>query len=664
MADTPTTTSASGTSRFKPFISADTHLPEITVKAVILGVILAVILAGANAYLGLFAGMTVSASIPAAVISMGVLRLFRRSNILENNIVQTCASAGESLAAGVIFTLPALILLGEWGEFNYLQTALIAGFGGILGVLFTVPLRRALIVEQPLQFPEGIACAEVLQTGEKKGEGVKYVVWSAIFAALFKFSQTGLRWIAETTEGAHYLFGRKTLVYAGSNLSPALIGVGYIVGLNIAVLVFIGGALNWLIAIPLITALQGGAPAGIAAADYAGQLWSEQTRYLGVGAMVVGGLWALVKMRHSVFSGIRSGLAVYREKKQQRVYNRLDHDMPMQWVLAIIVLAIIPLFFLYHLLIGTIGMSLSMAVIMIIAGFLFSAVSGYMTGLVGSSNNPISGVTIATILFASLLILLLFGGGHEKSAAAAILIGAVVACSAAIAGDNLHDLKTGHIVGATPWKQQVMLIVGTLTSALVMAPVLNLLLKAYGIGPATAAHPESLTAPQATLMAAVAKGVFEGGLPWGMILIGMVLAAVIIAIDVQLERRGSAFRTPVLAVAIGIYLPFELSVPIFAGGIISWAVKRTLHRRLVHMDKDDRSSIEQRGMLVSSGLITGEALVGILMAIPIVIAGRSDVLAFLGVHDLAVPGIVLLLLMAYVIYRVSTASGRPPVDPQ
>jgi putative OPT family oligopeptide transporter len=591
---------------------------------------------------------------------MGVLRLFRRSNILENNIVQTCASAGESLAAGVIFTLPALILLGEWGEFNYLQTALIAGFGGILGVLFTVPLRRALIVEQPLQFPEGIACAEVLQTGEKKGEGVKYVVWSAIFAAVFKFSQTGLRWIAETTEGAHYLLGRKTLIYAGSNLSPALIGVGYIVGLNIAVLVFIGGALNWLIAIPVIMALHGGAPPGIAAADYAGQLWSDQTRYLGVGAMVVGGLWALVKMRHSVFSGIRSGLAVYREKKQQRAYNRLDHDMPMQWVLAIIVLAIVPLFFLYHLLIGAIGMSLSMAVIMIIAGFLFSAVSGYMTGLVGSSNNPISGVTIATILFASLLILLLFGGGHEKSAAAAILIGAVVACSAAIAGDNLHDLKTGYIVGATPWKQQLMLIVGTLTSALVMAPVLNLLLKAYGIGPATAAHPEALTAPQATLMAAVAKGVFEGGLPWGMILIGMILAVVIIAVDVQLERRGSAFRTPVLAVAIGIYLPFELSVPIFIGGIISWAVKKKLQPRLSGLDKEDRSRIEQRGMLISSGLITGEALVGILMAIPIVIAGRSDVLAVLGIHDLAMPGIVLLIGMAYVIYRVSTRTGRPP----
>jgi putative OPT family oligopeptide transporter len=528
-----------------------------------------------------------------------------------------------------------------------------------LGVLFTVPLRRALIVEQPLQFPEGIACAEVLKTGERGGEGVKYVAWSALFAMVFKFCQTGLQWIAETTEAAHYIFSRKALVYASSNLSPALVGVGYIVGLNIAVLVFAGGVMNWWVAIPLITAIHGGAPAGIAAADYANQVWSDQTRFIGVGAMVIGGLWALVKMRNSVFTGIRSGLTAYKEKKQKADYNRLERDMPMQWVLAIVVVSVIPLFFLYHLLIGSIGMSLSMAVIMIIAGFLFSAVSGYMTGLVGSSNNPVSGVTIATILFASILLLLLFGGGgKEKGAAAAILIGGVVACAVAIAGDNLHDLKTGHIIGATPWKQQVMLIIGTIVSALVMAPVLNLLLKAYGIGPATALHPDSLTAPQATLMAAVSKGVFQGGLPWGMIIIGMALAVLIIMLDIRLERKGSSFRTPVLAVAIGIYLPFELGVPIFAGGIISALVKKKLTKLARNTTDDKMKSIEQRGMLISSGLITGEALVGILMAIPIVISGRSDVLAFLGVHDLALPGILILLGLLYFMYKVSTHQGQ------
>jgi putative OPT family oligopeptide transporter len=332
----------------------------------------------------------------------------------------------------------------------------------------------------------------------------------------------------------------------------------------------------------------------------------------------------------------------------------------MQWVLAVIVLSIIPLFLLYHFLIGHFALSFAMAVIMVVAGFLFSAVSGYMTGLVGSSNNPISGVTIATILFASLLILFLFGSsGNDKGAAAAILIGAVVACAAAIAGDNLHDLKTGYILGATPWKQQLMLIIGTVTSALVMAPVLNLLLHAYGIGPATALHPESLTAPQATLMAAVSRGVFQGGLPWGIIVAGMVLAVVIIAVDLRLERRGSSFRAPVLAIAIGIYLPFELSVPIFLGGIISYLVRRRLKSALADPESAEFKAREQRGMLISSGLITGEALVGILMAIPIVVAGRSDVLAFLGVHDLALPGILLLLGLFYVIYRRCTAGLGP-----
>jgi putative OPT family oligopeptide transporter len=638
---------------FKPFVSASTTLPEITVKAFILGILLAVILAGANAYLGLFAGMTVSASIPAAVISMGVLKMFKNSNILENNIVQTCASAGESLAAGVIFTLPAMVLLGVWGEFNFLDTMLIAGFGGVLGVLFTVPLRRALIVEQPLQFPEGIACAEVLETGEKGGAGVKFVVGAAVFSAVFKFSQTGLRLIAETAEGAKYLFGKKLIAYFGSNLSPALIGVGYIVGLNIAVLVFLGGVINWLVAIPILHLIYGNAPAGISATEYANELWSTQTRFLGVGAMVIGGLWALIRMRGSVFSGVKSGLAAYKDIKQDGVTNRLDHDMSMKWVLIIIVLSIIPLYFLYHFLVGSIGMSLTMAVVMVIAGFLFSAVSGYMTGLVGSSNNPISGVTIATILFASLLILFLFGSSNSASAAAAIMIGAVVACAAAIAGDNLHDLKTGYLVGSTPWKQQVMLIVGTIVSALVMAPVLNLLLQAYGIGPATPAHPQSLTAPQATLMASVAKGVFQGGLPWTMVVIGMVVAIIIIAFDLWLEKKGSNFRAPILAVAVGIYLPLELSVPIFFGGVISAIVKRTIKSKNLDPDSETTKEIEQRGMLISSGLITGEALVGILMAIPIVIAGKSDVAAIFGVHDYILPGIILILALLYAIYKFS-----------
>jgi len=641
-----------------PLIPPSQSLPEITVKALVLGVILAAVLAGANAYLGLFAGLTVSASIPAAVISMGVLRLFRRSNILENNIVQTCASAGEALAAGVIFTLPALVLLGSWTRFGFLHTALIAGFGGVLGVLFTVPLRRALIVEEELRFPEGVACAEVLETGERGGSGVRLVAGAALASALFKFAQTGLRLWPETAEGATYLLGRRTLAYLGTNVSPALLAVGSIVGLNIAVLVFLGGALNWWVAIPVLAWMHGVAPGDVPAAAYAGKLWATQTRFLGVGAMVVGGLWALVHMGRSVLSGIRSGLAAYRHRRQGgEATLRTERDLPMNWVLVAVAASVVPLFFLYQLLVGSVAMSLSMALIMVVAGFLFSAVSGYMTGLVGSSNNPVSGVTIATVLFASLVLLLLFGHRAGAGPAAAILIGGVVACAAAIAGDNLHDLKTGYLLGATPWKQQAVLILGTGVSALVIAPVLNLLLTAYGIGPKSAAHPQALSAPQATLMASVAQGVFEGGLPWGLVFLGMGVGVAVIAWDQWLARRQASFRAPVLAVAVGIYLPLELSTPILAGGILAHLVRRSLERGRRAAGEGATSATEralgQRSLLLASGLITGEALVGIAMAVPIVLAHDADVFAFWGPRSAEWPGLLLFALLAGAVYRLS-----------
>jgi len=646
--------------RTSPYIPASQSLPEITIKGTILGILLAAILAGANAYLGLFAGMTVSASIPAAVISMGVLRFFKRSNILENNMVQTIASAGEALAAGVIFTIPALVILGRWTHFDFLQTMLIAGFGGTLGVLFTVPLRRALIVDEGLQFPEGVACAQVLETGERGGQGVIYVAGAAITAALYKFVETGLRLFPDAWEVAAPAAGRRTLAYIGTNLSPALIAVGYIVGLNIAILVFAGGAINWWVAIPIYAATHGGIPADQSAVDYANHIWATQTRYVGVGSMILGGLWALVKLGGSVLNGVKSGLAAYQASRAPGALavERTDRDIPMPAVIGALVISIVPLFFLYHYLVGGFGMTIAMAIVMVVAGFLFSAVAGYMAGLVGSSNNPISGVTIATIVFASLLLLVLFGRESDVGPAAAILIGAVVACAAAIAGDNLQDLKTGYLVGSTPWKQELMLAVGTLVSAVVMAPVLDLLLSAYGIGPRTPVHPASLTAPQATLMAAVAQGVFHGGLPWTMVFIGMGVAAAIIALDTILEKRNSEFRTPVLAVAVGIYLPFQLSTPILVGGLIAWAVQRSLRKRAAAEGPAAAAlsaDVEQRGLLLASGFITGEALVGIAMAVPIVIASRADVMAFWGVHAAAWPGLLILALICYGLYRVGKA---------
>ena len=630
-------------------------LAEITVKAVVLGVVLSVVLAAANAYLGLFAGMTVSASIPAAVVSMGVLRLFRRSNILENNIVQTAASAGESLAAGVIFTLPALVILNFWQDFNYLWVTLIAGLGGILGVLFTIPLRRALIVEGKLKFPEGIATAEVLKSGQRKGPGLKYIAQAAIAGGLFKFAEAGLRIWPAAIEAAGKIGGSSA--YFGSNLSPALLSVGYIVGLNIAVLIFLGGLVNWLIAIPVCAALEPWPVAdgqALAALDWAHQLWSAKTRYIGVGSMLIGGLWTVFKMRGSIFSGIKSGLAAYQNVAgagQKAQIARTERDMPMKWILVLIIASVVPLFIVYQVFVKDISVSLPMALIMLALGFLFSAVAGYMAGLVGSSNNPISGVTIATVLVSSLLLLLLMGAGAKNGPAAAIIIGSVVCCAAAIAGDNMQDLKAGYLVGATPWKQQVMQLVGTASAALVMAPILMLLLNAYGFAGHESATSDALIAPQANLMASVAKGVFEGGLPWNYVVIGMILAGVVIALDEYLLRIGSSFRTPVLAVAIGIYLPFELEVPIFAGGIIHFVVT-LLHRRK-NTPPDTAEIAMRHGLLFASGLITGEALIGILMAIPIVLSGKQDILAIMDKPLGAWPGVILLFGVAYWLYRTA-----------
>jgi len=635
-------------------------LPEITVKAVILGVVLSVVLAGANAYLGLMAGMTVSASIPAAVISMAVLRMFRRSNILENNIVQTAASAGESLAAGVIFTIPALILLGEWTDFDYWQTTAIAALGGVLGVLFTVPLRRALIVEAKLKYPEGVATAEVLEAGQKGGGGMDCIIAGAIIGTLYKLGETGLMLWRGTIETARAFGG--SVAYAGSALSPALVGVGYIVGINIAVLVFLGGAMNWYGAIPIMTAGQEsfvlkGEEVLVAdhAAKYAHQVWSTQTRYIGVGAMIVGGLWAVVRLFPSLVRGVGAGVAAHRAARQDgaEALDRTERDVPMRWIGWGMLISVVPLFLVCRHVADSTLIAVVMACVMLVGGFLFSAVASYMAGVVGSSSNPISGVTIATILTAALLLLAL-GTDSATGPTAAILIGAVVCCAASIGGDNLQDLKTGQLVGATPWKQQVMQVVGVLAAALVMAPVLSLLLNAYGIGQVTAAHPKPLEAPQATLMASIAKGVFTWDLPWAMIWIGMGIAIGVIVVDLLLERRGSSFRAPVLAVAVGIYLPLELGTAILAGGLISWAVA-CARKAAAGGDGELVAPAHGGGVLFAAGLITGEALLGILLAIPIVLAEGNNPLALLGKDEaLHWPGAVFTVAALAGLYIIAT----------
>lgn len=667
---------------------------ELTIKVLFFGMLLSMILSAANAYLGLFAGMTVSAAIPAAVIAMGVMRFFRGSSIQECNLIGTCASAGESLAAGVIFTLPALLLLGFWDQFNYFWVAIIAGFGGLLGVLFTIPLRRSLIIEQKLQFPEGVATAKVLETGRKDPSGIWYIVKAAVAGGLFKVGANGIGLWPEIMQGAVRVRG--SIAYFGSNLSPALLSVGYIVGLNIAILIFVGGASNWLVTIPIVAAqeqwpvyqleseaenpdqwnvfalayesLDSNAPAAerdaaaerntriqaklgtpVEALEYAQRIWSQRTRYIGVGGMLIGGLWTIFRMRKSLISGVASGLHAYRQIREgQPDVERTEQDLPMHWIIFLIIGSVIPLFLVYQHFVQQIPISLVMAVVMLITGFLFAAVAGYMAGLVGSSNNPISGVTISTVLVSAILLCLLMGlldiggpkgtglwewakavfaagmrVGAEKGPAAAVIIGAVVCCAAAIAGDVMQDLKCGRLVGTTPWKQQIMEMLGTGTAALIIGPVLILLQNAYGFAGMEGAGPKALSSPQANLMASVARGVFQGGLPWTYFGIGMGLAVLIIALDVYLQARNCSFRTPVLAVAIGFYLPFQLSVPIFLGGLVSLAVKRYHTSRRSETTEVEAS--DRRGLLMASGLITGEALMGILVAIPIVILKQFEI---------------------------------------
>jgi putative OPT family oligopeptide transporter len=535
-------------------MNATVSPPQLTVRAVVLAVVLAMILAAANTYLGLFAGMTIASAIPAAVVSMAVLRMLGGGTILENNIVQTGASAGSSIASGVIFTIPALVILGHWVDFRYLWVLAIAGLGGILGVFFSVPLRRALIVDQGLAFPEGKAAAEVLRTGENPAAGVKILGVAALGGGFAKLAAaSGLRLFPDVASMSGWM--GKWLGYYGTNLSPALLGVGYIVGLNVGILVLIGGMISWNVAIPLYAAffLDGNPElAALVAAggaeDAAYAIWSAQIRYLGVGAMLVGGVWALISIRESLLSGIKSGLAAARAGAGQ-VIAHTERDLPMNGILIGTLLFTLPLFALYQTIVGSIAVSLPMTIIMIVTGFLFCSVSAYMAGLVGSSNNPVSGITICTILFASLVLLLLMGKGAALGPVAAIMIGAVVCCAACIGGDNLQDLKCGYIVGATPWKQQVMLAIGAASSALVMAPVLNLLLKAYGIGVPTAEHPDPLIA--------------------------------------HLVERRLGIRS----------------------------------------DSLESERTRQNGVLFAAGLITGESLMGIFIAIPIVMSSRADVLA-------------------------------------
>ncbi len=645
--------------------------PQMSLRAILLAIVLAMLLAAGNAYIGLFAGLTIASAIPAAVISMGVLRVLGNGGILENNIVSTGASAGCSIASGIIFTLPALVFLGVWKEFNYWWVLTIGGLGGLLGVLFSVPLRRSLVVEQKMSFPEGQAAAEVLRTGDNPAQGVKVLGGAAAAGGLLKvMAASGLKLVPDTAQWAAYV--GKGIAYVGTNLSPALLGVGYIVGANVGAVMLAGGIIAWNIAIPIYAVyfLDGNpqlahAVAGLSAADAAGAIRSEQVRYLGVGAMLIGGIWTLWTIRGSILSGIQSGLAATRANVAGTILAT-DRDLPMKYVLGGIVVFTLPLAALYYAIVGHLGVAAAMTLIMILAGFVFCSVGAYLAGLVGSSNSPISGITICTILFAALVLTLMLGRDAPAGPVATIMIGAVVCCAASIAGDNLQDLKAGYMIGASPWRQQVMIGVGAIATAVIMGPTLNLLLKAYGMGPATPDHPNSLQAAQATLMESVARGMFGGHLPWNMVIAGIATGAVIIVVDEILKATRTGIRAPVLAAAVGIYLPLELEVPIFLGGVLAWLAQRRLLARAasaVH-SAEDVERLNRKGMLFAAGLITGEALVGVGVAIVIVVSHSAEPLALPKEFQFGGwLGFLLMVGLSWLLYRTGTSAGPQPLAP-
>lgn len=629
--------------------------PQLTFKAIALSIALTLVLMAANAYLGLFAGLTIATAIPAAVIAIAVLRLFGPPNMLENNIVATGASAGSSIASGAIFTLPALVMMGWWKDFNYGWTLAIIGLGGLLGVLFSVPLRRTMIVEQKLQFPEGVAAAAVLKVSENPTEGVKWLGLATLAGGLFKLATSGLRLAPESLTVSRY-FGERTVGFFSFGLSPALIAVGYIVGLNIGALVAGGGLLAYWVFIPIYSTwflhldpTLAQTIAGLTAEDAAGAIRGAQVRYIGVGAMLIGGLWTIWSLRASLVAGVRSGLNM---RAQGGDVPHTERDIPMKLILIGTAVFVLPLFILYQQAVGSWGVALAMSIIMIITGFLFCSVAAYMAGIVGSSNSPVSGMTICTMLFAALVLLTMIGRNGVTGPVATVLIGAVVCTAASIAGDNLQDLKAGYLIGSTPWRQQVMLAIGAVSSAFIMAPVLNLFNKAYGIGVPAFPGAHALPAPQANLVRAVAEGMFGGKLPWNMIIVGLAVGALIIALDSWLKRSGSRWRTPVLAVAVGIYLPLDVSTPLLAGGLLCEFARRWHERRNAGKDTE---KLMQNGMLFAAGMITGESLMGVIIAIPIVIYHDADVLAVSeALRSGQWVGVVVLAAICYWLYRVAT----------
>lgn len=631
-----------------PFVSAEKNIAELTLRSILLAILLTVLLAMSNAYLALKLGILTSASIPAAIISMGILRLFKNATILENNAVQTAASAGEAVAGGIVYTIPALIIIEYWNGFDYLTNFFIAASGGILGVLFSIPLRHVLVNEPNLKFPEGRAIAEVLKSSSDK-VGIRDIVLGGLIGAFLECMQVGFKVIASSWN--HWFVVKRCLFGFGAGFSATMFGAGYLVGFEMAISIFLGAVIAWLIALPIASQFYPAFLLHYPTQKAAMMLWNDDLRYLGIGAMLFAGIFTFIKLIKPLGKSILISSRAFMAKSQMnKQLPRTDKDIPMPYILigVFIMAAVLFLFFQFVFpleqagLDGDYGPSIIFGMVMyvLIIGFLFSVITAYFSGMVGVTASPGSSVVIAGILFAAWILLsiinqvvpLPLSASQIKAAEAmTIIIGSVVTGIAAIANDNTQDLKVGQLVGATPWKQQIMLLLGVVVSALVIPPVMQILFNVYGIA-GVMPHEGmdmslSLPAPTAALLAAVTGAVFHHSLPWLMMLIGagVIVGIIFVSRVVKLERF---VRLSALGIAIGMYLPIASSFPLFVGGLIAKLVELRLSKKKLSKNKENQH--KQIGTLIACGLVAGSALIDVILAIPFSIMQSPDALRLVG----------------------------------
>jgi len=639
---------------FKPYVPEDSNLAEFTLKALILGVIMACVLGAANAYLGMKAGLTVSAIFPAAVVAMAALRPFK-GTILEENLARTTASVGEALVAGAIFTLPAFIIAGVWENLHYVESTIIMLVGGTLGVLFIIVLRRTMVEDTSLPFPESVAASEIVKAGQGHSSGAGYVFAAMGFAGLWELLKNpyGITAVGDSMQRfVHFASSKISLAgqsftYRGGLLletpsaSPALVGVGYIVGMRVSAVLFAGAVFGWWLLVPLsiflnpqLTAL--GESTGWI--NLANEVWFRQVRPLAVGTMIVAAFYTLYGLRNSLIGGVSKAISdLNAVKAGKQTMSRLDVDLDFKRVFVAVGLLAIPMLALYYFFSASVLGSVLLTIVMMVLGFLFAAVAGYLVGLIGSSNNPISGLTLSTLLI-SAIILVAIGVTGPKGVAAVLGIAGVICCSSGIAGDMMQDLKVGQILGGSPRKMEIAELIGVIAAAFVLAFAIMALHEVYTIGS------RMLPAPQAGLMALMAQGIVGGEMAWGLVIVGMLLAGGLILIGAP---------SPML-IAVGMYLPFTATAPIFVGGVIRWFMDRALRKRKI--EGEGATKAENAGVLISSGFIAGESLMAVILAF--VVLGRNlanpdaEAVPILALHPQAWLGLVVFAILGFVLIRM------------